>query len=96
MVHPLVACPLRAKICELIGDVPALLVHEFLDLEAVLPPERLRWSRDLGRPFMSVAEPDDNIIGPVWITEVLDEDARVGGNCVDRDRLLFICRPVRL
>jgi hypothetical protein len=96
MVHPLVARPLREKISELIGDIPALLVHEYLDLDAVMPPERLRWSRTLGRPFMSGAEPDDNIIGPVWITEVLEhEDARVGGNCVDRDNLLFICRPVR-
>ena len=60
----LVARPLREKISELIGDIPALLVHEFLDLEAVMPPERLRWSRALGRPFMSGAEPDDDIIGP--------------------------------
>ena len=30
------------------------------------------------------------------ISEVLEhEDARVGGNCADRDNLLFICRPVR-
>jgi len=97
MVHPLVARPLREKISELIGDIPALLVHEHLDLEAVMPPERLRWSKTLGRPCMSHAEPDDNIAGPVKIDEVLGhEDARVGGNCVDRDNLLFICRPVRL
>ena len=64
MVHPLVARPLREKISELIGDIPALLVHECLDLDAVMPPERLRWSRTLGRPFMSEAETDDNIIGP--------------------------------
>ena len=95
MVHPLVARPLRVKISKLIGDIPALLVHEFLDLDAVMPPERLRWSRAVGRPFMSGAEPDDDIIGPVWITEVLDEDARVGGNCAGRNNLLFMCRPVR-
>ena len=50
MVHPLVAHPLREKLGELIGDVPALLVHEHLDLDAVMPPERLRWSRILRRP----------------------------------------------
>ena len=84
------------KISELVGDIPALLVHEYLDLDAVMPPERLRWSRTLGRPFMSGAEPDDNIIGPVWSTEVLEhEDARVGGNYAGRNNLLFICRPVR-
>ena len=95
MAYPLVARPLRVKISELIGDIPALLVHKFLDLDAVMPPERLRWSRALGRPFMSGAEPDDDIIGPVWITEVLDEDARVGGNCAGRNNLLFMWRPVR-
>ena len=95
MAYPLVARPLREKISELIGDIPALLVHKFLDLDAVMPPERLRWSRALGRPFMSGAEPDDDIIGPVWITEVLGEDARVGGNCAGRNNLLFMCRPVR-
>ena len=95
MAYPLVARPLRVKISELIGDIPALLVHKFLDLDAVMPPERLRWSRALGRPCMSVADDDDNIVGPVWITEVLDEDAKVGGNCVERDRLVFMCRPMR-
>ena len=96
MAYPLVARPLRAKFGELIGELPALLVHEFLDLEAVMPPERLRWSRALGRPFMSRAEDDDDIIGPAWITEVLDEDTRVGGNCVDGNRLVFMCRPLRM
>ena len=95
MAYPLVARPLRVKISELIGDIPALLVHKFLDLDAVMPPERLRWSRALGRPCMSVADDDDNIVGPVWITEVLDEDAKVGGNCVERDRIVFMCRPMR-
>ena len=95
MAYPLVARPLREKISELIGDIPALLVHKFLDLDAVMPPERLRWSRALGRPFMSVADDDDDIVGPVWITEVLDEDAKVGGNCVEGDRLVFMCRPMR-
>ena len=93
MAYPLVARPLRVKISELIGDIPALLVHKFLDLDAVMPPERLRWSRALGRPCMSVAD-DDNIVGPVWITEVLDEDAKVGGNCVERDRIVFMCRSM--
>jgi len=96
MVYPLVARPLRVKISELIGDIPALLVHEFLDLEAVVPPERLRWSKALGRPWMSPADDDENAMGPVWISEILDEDTRVGGNCVQNDLLVFMCRPVRL
>ena len=61
-----------------------------------MPPERLRWSRTLRRPLISHAEPYDNSIGPVMISEVLEhEDARVGGNCTHRNNILFICRPVR-
>ena len=44
---------------------------------------------------MSHAEPNDNIIGPAMITEVLGhEDAPVGGNCTHRNTILFIYRPV--
>ena len=97
MVYPLVARPLRAKLGELIGDIPALMVHEFLDLEAVMPPERLRWSKALGRPCMNMADDEEDTISGVWITEMLPyEDVRVGGNCVQNDRLVFMCRPVRL
>ena len=38
MVCPLVAHPLGEKLGELIGDIPALLVHEYLDLDAARAP----------------------------------------------------------
>ena len=38
MVHPLVAHPLGEKLGVLIGDIPALLVHEYLGRRAAGAP----------------------------------------------------------
>ena len=95
MEYALVARPLRAKLNDLIGGLPGLLVHEFLDVASAMPPERLRWSRILKRPLMAHAEPDDNILGAVNIDEVLPYgDARVGGNCATSRRIVFVHRSV--
>ena len=95
MEYALVARPLRAKLNDLIGELPCLLVHEFLDIGSAMPPERLRWSRILKRPLMAHAEPDDNILGAVNIDEVLPhKDARVGGNCATSRSIVFIHRSV--
>ena len=60
--YPLVALPLREKLAAQIKDLPALLTHDFLDITAVMPPERLRWSRLLKRPVMHPAEQGESTI----------------------------------
>ena len=55
-------------------------VKSYLDITALMPPTRLRWSRLLGRPMMEtvttlVDHRMGDEIGPVYIDEVLDTDA---------------------
>ena len=91
----LAARPLRAKLNDLIGELPGLLAHEFLDIGSAMPPECLRWSRILKRRLMGHAEPNDNILGAVNIDEVLPyKDAQVGGNFAAQQNIVFIHRSV--
>ena len=94
--YPLVALPLREKLAERIKDLPALLVHEFLDITPAMPAERLRWSRLLKRPVMHPAEQDESCVGTIYIEEVLPyEEAQVGGQCVHRsENIIFVHRSV--
>ena len=94
--YPLVALPLREKLAERIKDLPALLVHQFLDITPVMPPERLRWSRLLKRPVMHPAEQDESCVGTIYIEEVLScQEAQVGGQCVHHgESIIFVERSV--
>ena len=96
MCYPLVALPLREKLAERIKDLPALLVHQFLDITPVMPPERLRWSRLLKRPVMHPAEQEESCIGTIYIEEVLPyQEAQVGGQCVHHsESIIFVERSV--
>ena len=91
MCYPLVALPLREKLAERIKGLPALLVHEFLDITPVMPPEGLRWRRLLKRPVMHPAEQGDRCVGTIYIEEVLPHQvAQVGGQCVYRSESVIV------
>ena len=79
-----------------IKDLPALLVHEFLDITSVMPPECLRWSRVLKRPVMHLADQGDRCVGTIYIEEVLPyREAQVGGQCVHYgESIIFVARSV--
>ena len=58
------------------------MVGDYLSLDQLMPPCRLRWSRRLGRPMMEMLGAGDRFgdnIGAVYIEEVLPYTALIAG-----------------
>ena len=52
-------------------------VASYLAIEELMPPARLRWSRVLGRPLMDRIDVSGDMIGPVFIEEVVGRDCLI-------------------
>jgi hypothetical protein len=60
----------------------AAKIHEFLDIEQLMPPERLRLSKLLGRPLMRHI--DCNCLEKEFLNNLQDIDCTVAGEYGDR------------